>query len=535
VFVGVFAIDAGLHHDRVARNVTIDGVHVGGLDYAALDRFIDALAEEASVRPLRIDGGHRSIDATLADVGVRLDTDALRAAVRRAGWDGSFSDDLLVWWSSFSTPRNIELSFVADPDIAEGFIAARPETYPYAPVEPTYTGSSGALVVTPGADGLALDPATAARAVGALAGAGYPPATVAVDWEPVPPRIDGDALEASLVAADTMARDLDVWVNGRRGTIGRGTVVRWIDSELTDAGLIPRFDYERAEASVERLLAGFVDPGTPPVFTVVDGRVDAELGEEPMRCCEPGFGADLEQTAIHGVPTIVRLPPTPVYADAGRAAVEAMGIEEQVGAFTTYHACCVSRVDNIQNIADLIRGVVIQPGESFSINQFVGQRTREKGFVAAGVIESGHFVDDVGGGISQFATTLFNASFLAGLDFETYQSHTIYISRYPYGREATLSWPAPDLVITNPTPHAMLIWTDYTDISITVEIYSTPHFTVEQTSQNTFRWGKSCRRVNTYRSRTAPDGEVIEDFVYATYRPGEGLDCNGKATPRPNL
>jgi len=515
--------------------VTIDGVHVGGLDRAALDRFIATLAEEAAVRPLRIDGGDRFIDTTLADVGIRLDTDALRAAVRGAGWDGSLSDDFLSWWSSFSTSRNVGLSFVADPGIAAAFIAAQPETYPYAPVEPAYTGRSGVLVVSPGSDGLALDPAAAARAVTALAGAGYPSATAAVGWEPVPPRIDSEALEASLEAADAMARDLDVWVNGQRGTIGRGTVMRWIDSDLSAEGLIPRFDYERAEASVERLLAGFIDPGTPPVFTVVDGEVEAELGEEPMRCCEPGFGPDLEQTAVHGVPTIVRLPPTPIYADAGRAAVEAMGIEEQVGAFTTYHACCQSRVDNIHAIADLVRGVVIQPGERFSINEFVGQRTREKGFVAAGVIESGHFVDDVGGGISQFATTLFNASFFAGLEFEAYQSHTIYISRYPYGREATLSWPAPDLAITNPTPYAMLIWTSYTDESITVEIYSTPHFIVEQTGQSTFRWGKSCRRVNTYRSRTTPDGEVIEDFVYATYRPGEGLDCNGKATPQPRL
>ena len=51
----------------------------------------------------------------------------------------------------------------------------------------------------------------------------------------------------------------------------------------------------------------------------------------------------------------------------------------------------------------------------------------------------------VGGGISQFATTLFNAAFFAGLDIPEYQSHSIYITRYPYGREATLSYPAPDL------------------------------------------------------------------------------------------
>ena len=80
-------------------------------------------------------------------------------------------------------------------------------------------------------------------------------------------------------------------------------------------------------------------------------------------------------------------------------------------------------------------------------------------------IENGVLVDTVGGGISQFATTTFNAAFFGGLDLVEYQSHSIYISRYPYGREATLSFPKPDLVIGNNTPYGVLIWPTYTGTS----------------------------------------------------------------------
>ena len=52
--------------------------------------------------------------------------------------------------------------------------------------------------------------------------------------------------------------------------------------------------------------------------------------------------------------------------------------------------------------------------------------------------------------MSQFATTIFNAAFFAGLDFVEYQSHSLQFSRYPAGREATISWPEPDLVFENP-------------------------------------------------------------------------------------
>ena len=92
------------------------------------------------------------------------------------------------------------------------------------------------------------------------------------------------------------------------------------------------------------------------------------------------------------------------------------------------------------------------------------------------MIEDGHFTEDIGGGISQFATTLFNAAFYAGLEIPEYQAHTIYISRYPYGREATMSYPKPDLKIKNTSPHGVLIWTEYTRTTITVSLWSTKYW-----------------------------------------------------------
>ena len=87
------------------------------------------------------------------------------------------------------------------------------------------------------------------------------------------------------------------------------------------------------------------------------------------------------------------------------------------------------------------------------MNDKVGRRTTGKGFTTGGAIIDGRVGTSIGGGISQFATTLFNAALFAGLDFGEYQSHSLYISRYPRGREATLSFPHPDLQIRNTTPY----------------------------------------------------------------------------------
>jgi vancomycin resistance protein YoaR len=148
-----------------------------------------------------------------------------------------------------------------------------------------------------------------------------------------------------------------------------------------------------------------------------------------------------------------------------------LNITELVSSFTTNHPCCAPRVSNIHKIADTVDGAIVKPGASFSLNGYVGPRTVEKGYVLAPMIFDGEFRDDVGGGVSQFATTMFNAIFFGGYRFNTYKAHSYYISRYPAGREATVSWPNPDLAFTNNSSAGVLIKAFYSSTSITVSFY----------------------------------------------------------------
>jgi vancomycin resistance protein YoaR len=134
--------------------------------------------------------------------------------------------------------------------------------------------------------------------------------------------------------------------------------------------------------------------------------------------------------------------------------------------------------------------------------------------------------------VSQFATTIFNAAIFAGLDINEYRSHSLYFSRYPYGREATISNPAPDLVMTNTTAYPILIWTSYTDTSITVSMYSTKNVLVEEIDQRSSSRG-ACTHVETDRQRTFSDGRVVIDTFIADYRPADGIDCSGNPIPQP--
>ena len=149
---------------------------------------------------------------------------------------------------------------------------------------------------------------------------------------------------------------------------------------------------------------------------------------------------------------------------------------ERIARFTTYHDCCEPRVTNIQVMARAIDGAVVYPGQRFSVNDYLGPRTRSKGYVPAPILLNGegYCCDhplNIGGGTSQFGTTFYNAVFRSGFEIISHKPHSRYIARYPLGIEATLGYPSPDVVFVNDTNVPATIRTSYTGSSISVAIH----------------------------------------------------------------
>ena len=145
---------------------------------------------------------------------------------------------------------------------------------------------------------------------------------------------------------------------------------------------------------------------------------------------------------------------------------------ERISRFTTFFSCCENRVTNIRTMARAIDGYVVLPGETFSVDRVVGQRTTAKGYVSAPYLQNG--VGEccaIGGGVSQFGTTIHNAVFWGGYEVVSHRPHTGWISRYPLGIEATLVYSSIDYQFTNNTPTPLTIRTSSTSTSVTVELW----------------------------------------------------------------
>jgi vancomycin resistance protein YoaR len=169
------------------------------------------------------------------------------------------------------------------------------------------------------------------------------------------------------------------------------------------------------------------------------------------------------------------------------ADAQKLGIKQIVGTKdpndgATPHPCCRPRVHNLDLITGIVNNAIILPGQTFSLNAYVGERTAARGFVPAPEISGGAEKEAVGGGVSQFATTMFNAAYFSGMKILEHHPHSFWISRYPPGREATVSWPAPDLKWQNDSPYGILVqsWDDGTHTH--VRFWSTPYYSVQWSS-----------------------------------------------------
>ena len=520
--------------ELVAHNVSYAGVSMEGAASPRVESEVADRASEVLTREVTIDFGQGELTLPLRAIGFSYDHEATVDALLGARHQGSVWRQFSSWAIGGLTTRVVEEQWSFDPDRARIALDNNPGLIPVEVAEPRIEPDGrGRLVLLAGMIGTEADIDQIVERLGAV-DLTEPPTRLDVDVEAIHPTVsDERAQETVDHLNDLTSGGVEISVNGRHAVVTAASLQAHLLIDIGGGEIGVRFDGDALQATLENTIVGPVGPFVEPTFEVDDDVASVlTTGEPPPVCCRPGVGEWLGGRILAGATGPFGLQSRPTDDPALVAWADGSLIVEKVSEFTTPHACCETRVRNIQRMADLVRGVYLVPGETLSLNEFVGPRTVENGFFAAGAIRQGHLIQEVGGGVSQFATTIFNAAYFAGMDFEEYRSHTIYFSRYPYGREATISNPAPDLVMTNTTDFPILIWTSYTDQSITVSTYSTNHIVIAELDQRTSRRG-ACTHVETDRQRTYPDGRVVVDTFVADYRPAEGIDCSGNPIPLP--
>lgn len=530
VVFGALWLDAYRFHGKVLRNVSIAGHDVGGMNPASLDRFIDDLESDYQRQRVRVAVPGGGFSAPGSAFGLVLDRPMLRRAALRAGRGSGVGGVFKVLGSALGH-RKVLVPVHVDPAAIARALRGFEGSQRVEPIDPQLQSSADGFTVRPGRAGRGVDPVVLARSIPAQAANGLP-ITVGANRVDLPSKFSAAELQQLVRVANRETKTpVPVALGDRIETVTSSQLRAWVVPSIQDRKVVLTLDPDMTMRGVRRLFAGIGQSTRDARLTIAsDGSVHAIASQVGESCCNPSAVDQLQAALSRPSTQPLLLQMISVQPNVTTEKALALGVHTVIGAFTTRHACCENRVQNIHRLADIIRGRLILPGETLSINAIVGERTEAKGFVNAPSIKDGVHEDSIGGGISQFATTLFNASFFGGLDLVDYQSHSQYIKRYPFGREATLGFPRPDLKIRNSTPFGVMIWPVYTKTSITISLYSTPYSPGAVERQEVEDRGQ-CKLVTTFRVRRFPDGSTKEDKVKAGYRPGEGLNCAGDPTP----
>ncbi len=473
-----FGIDRWVHSGEVLRSVDVAGVDVSGLDReaatAALMDYEDTLLE--SPAPFIVAGSEVDLDPSA--VGFDVDEGAAIDAAMDTGRNGSVFSQF-GWWighlfSSESVPLTATIDDAALDLVLDEWDRDLIADHPYPGDVVLVDGRPVADYPTPGT---AIDRAASEDVI--LESLQLVERTSQViPTSTVQPVLSETHIEAALASAERMLS----------GPVTLSRTVPEVEVVFEVADLVRAFETELILEPEPLLLVGFsaeavAEKLAPLRDTLEVAPIDAtfEFGEDDTITIVPGhpgtiIDSDLAAEALLQAALSVSRTGRMPFEEGAEPEVtteelEALGITGLVSKASTSHPCCQPRVDNIHLFADFVDGTIVLPGESLSLNELVGERTTDRGFKPAPTIIGGKIIDTVGGGVSQFATTFYNAVFWGGYEDITHTPHSYYFSRYPEGIEATISWPLPNLEFRNDTDAAVLIKTEYDDTTITVKFF----------------------------------------------------------------
>lgn len=485
--------------DKVPRGTTVDGVDVGGRTQAAAARALaDGLADRADA-PIEVlvDGESRTV--TPAQAGLSVD---YAASVAAAGGAQSWEPQRL--WDYYTGGEDLEAVVRVDDAAMQALL----DTIADSTVTPPTDGGvvfNGAHVRTIApVVGQEINPDEARAALEAAYLTDDPVVELAVhDSEP---DIDaGDVQQA-------LNRFANPAVSASVTLVFGDSPVRLQPRDFGPALSMKAEGGELVPVLDEKVLTALVDDAISDDGAPVDARVVVVDGRPKVVPAKPGVAYEPADVSDAFLTLVTRgegnremkVKASVEDADFSTADARALKIRERVSTFTTSFPYAEYRNTNIGRAAELVNGTLLEPGETFSLNDTVGERTRENGFTVGFIISNGIFAEDLGGGVSQMATTTFNAMFFAGLKDIEHKTHSFYIDRYPVGREATVAWGAVDLRFQNDTPYGILIDAHVTPSTpssqgvVTVSMYSTKFWDITTSAGERYNFvGPSVRTLHT--------------------------------------
>ncbi|WP_030456560.1 VanW family protein [Herbidospora cretacea] len=537
LLVLLYALPAFLMAGNVYPGTTVLGVDVGGLNAReATDRLTTGLVS-AATNAIVVRHGTKSERISPERSGLSID---IPATVNALPMGFPSPADI---WRAMTGGREITPVVRADSGRLGEVVStqvARAMERPMVEGDVTFDGLRPEPVYPK--EGSALDVPRVVEEVRAA----YLNPDVIVEVKPVEaaPRATRDGVNRAVAwARRAVAAPVTLTYDGVSMELAPGDIAAALSFVPGDTGgLEARFD-----AAVATRGMRFVPEDEAPrdaTFVIADGRPKLVPARSGVGIDTSKLGAQIIAVLGRQSARTVTVPLTQLKPDLDDKEAAAIGIEAELVRVDMSYSCCQPRVTNIKETARRVNGLIVRPGETFSLNQATGRREGRPGF--AGPAEPtairGREGQDVPG-VSVAGTVLYNAALRSGLEIVEAVPHESFLPPYPAGVEVAVSYPGPDLVWRNNTDYGVLIQASATDTVMTVSLWGTKTYdvTISQSDRTRFTStpalkgpeagcvasvGSAGFTIVTTRERVRLDGtaETPESWK-TTYRPRAEIVC----------
>ncbi|MEV6830650.1 VanW family protein [Amycolatopsis sp. NPDC051102] len=484
IFVILYAIDLAVSAGDVPRGVTVAGIDVGGLSHAEAEAKLRKELEPRLTRPVVVHGGDVQAELVPSQSGLGLDWP------NTLGLAGHQPLSPITRIMSFFTSREVGVATRTDQnrigdalrELAEGRLnhPATEGSVGFTPID----GSDGGVTPFPILPRQGQQLTDVAGAVHTVTDHWLDPGGVTLAMAITPVKATAAGVQAAYqqIVVPAVAKLVVVHGEGKDVPLKPVAIASSFQFAAVEGGAVEvRIDQGKLQAALKDDLAS----------TETDGK-DAQIvfsGDQPtVEPSEDARKVDWEKTFLPLIDVLKKTDKRdlPVVYSASAPSVttdaaSALGIKEVIGEFTTGGLAGPAATNN-RTLAARVSGAIVKPGETFSLGGRSGPRTADAGYVPAPVDEDGTGADVVGGGVSQLASTLYNAAYLAGLADAGHLEHDHYLDRYPVGRDAkavNADGSPVELKLTNDTATGIAVQATVSGDSVTVRIWGTRHYRVE--------------------------------------------------------
>lgn len=464
--------------DQVPANATVEGVAIGGLDPAGAEQKLKEELEPEYTAPITLaaeNGDSITLDPLESGLALHYDE-----AVRSSGGGSSWNP--VDIWRTFTGGTETELPKTVDEDQLTAVLEAEADAFAAEATDATLAFADGEIDRTDGTPATVLDIPGTLPVVSEALEQGTPEAAAVV--EQTPPAVTTAMVEDAVVAyaEPAISGPITITAPGGSFAVTPAQVAAVTTFGIEGDALVPSTDVDalmELTADAQKGLNLAVTKNAS--YTMADGAITVVPAVDGSSIDAESLATAVESAAVKsGDERTAAVEVINKKAEFTTAEAEKLKPTQVIGEFTTKYPHAAYRNTNLGRAAASVNGTVLIPGEVFSLNDTLGQRTAANGYVDGYVINGGVLVKESGGGISQSSTTLFNAAFFAGYDIVEHKPHSLYFDRYPAGREATIYYGNLDMKFRNNTDYPSYIQ-GYTNKSspgnqgsITFKIWSIP-------------------------------------------------------------